>query len=972
MDKSSNSAASSTTAAAADTETPDPGARQPSSSASSNNNEARHSNPNPDLHPTPARRPRDSPPNALPRTDSYLARQIAQASGIISGSNSARSTPLASRESSPSRPSLRSAAAAARNPQGTRSRKNSADTSPSRPSRSTAPSPGPHKSLSSTAIPTLNPASSDASARVAVPQKNTTLSADQSRDAAAPRWPVSPRLRSPPPILNKPQLAPPARKADQEPPTINVQRATPSPQPIMDLSQTDTDSDEVFLQSGARTPARSNSTLETVQEASPLGSPQALDAAFSKLESSFTSDAGSQPDSSDVPSSTKTIKPKVNLERNDSGSESVSSKMDRRSGASGAPPPLTTRQSSASIKPSKGKPGEASLQTMTVETETVTSIPQVALAPSGAAASNGSIRNKPSSETIRPKKDKKKPSRKQPSVPSGTGEPSSLQLQFQPKLRHHQSLRSVSSRTDACLSPTKPCGQGLHADEPLSPQRHSAPGARNQSLSLQPKTSLLTLRSRTASSKADIFEAKVASAVDEANTSDSEETFVYDSNPPDGRDRPQRFHSRTPSTTSMASQVDRNGMRSIHSVMEGSVTSAPAVKKNMKFVNTNTLNTSGNDSAMGDEEGKGTGRSTAGSNRGTARHHHHIGRWGRNGHTSLFDNESPFPGVNSARSKMGSMINSRQSSGPPSPRFNSGRNATGKRHNMSLGYDLGDTTGADDETTPLIPSSMRSARSTRSRRHPMTLRALEHQAYRRHQPSFLNRFASCLVLTVMLLLVVSGAIGFMFATSQPLTDIELVKISNVIASEQELMFDMMVKAHNPNVVVVNVDAADLEVFAKSPHAGTDSEWWRRPQHGGDDRGHYNNGGEEEEVHISSAAVEPPSDDEEDKAPNMRLGTITAFDSPLSFEGSFFHQGISASTGGVRLRRPGNQTDGGSERWERIMKDEFDLIVKGVLKYSLPLSQRVRSVPIDGRTKVKPNAASNPKLPENGTVVPDLS
>lgn len=215
----------------------------------------------------------------------------------------------------------------------------------------------------------------------------------------------------------------------------------------------------------------------------------------------------------------------------------------------------------------------------------------------------------------------------------------------------------------------------------------------------------------------------------------------------------------------------------------------------------------------------------------------------------------------------------------------------------------------------------------------------------------LNRFASCLVLTVMLLLVVSGAIGFMFATSQPLTEVELKSINTVIASQTELMFDLSVKAHNPNVVVVVIDQADIEVFAKSPYAGTDSGW---SQIGGGQNpdGSWGDG-------------KTPVDD---KAPNMRLGSIGHLDSPLSFEGSFFNQGVSASTGEVRLIKPGNGTIGGPERWEKIVQEEFDLIIKGVLKYSLPLSQRVRSVTISGRTTVKPNSADNPDLKPNQTEI----
>jgi hypothetical protein len=51
-----------------------------------------------------------------------------------------------------------------------------------------------------------------------------------------------------------------------------------------------------------------------------------------------------------------------------------------------------------------------------------------------------------------------------------------------------------------------------------------------------------------------------------------------------------------------------------------------------------------------------------------------------------------------------------------------------------------------------------------------------------------------------------------------------------------------------------------------------------------------------------------------------------------------------------------------------MEDEFQLILKGVLKYTLPLSQRVRTATISGKTTVKPNAANDPPgLRPNETV-----
>ncbi|GKT60372.1 phospholipid metabolism enzyme regulator [Colletotrichum tofieldiae] len=652
------------------------------------------------------------------------------------------------------------------------------------------------------------------------------------------------------------------------------------------MSESETDDSQ--LPSGVRTPVTVNgSALETVQEVSLPNSPGQMDSTLEKVNEKLAHGAAASADNLGHADVNRTVRLSrgsfQTTETGDNGTLRVRSQ-------SSAPVPTVTRQSSVlSNKQGKSKAaGEGS--SLIVETETVSSIPQVALAPaSKLEAGSGTLKAKPSTETIRPKKEKKKTSRKQP-----------------------------------------------------------------------------TVNSSNASSKADIFEAKVASAVDEANTSDSEETFVYDSNPPDVGDR-RRFHSRTPSATSMISQADRPGgmgMRSIHEALQGGA-AAVGLKKSMKFVN--TFSSNGAESLGVDEDGKGSGRSVGpGSGRGTTRHHHHnhFGRWGRqpgNSHPSLFDNESLFP--NAARSKL-SGNTSRHSSGPPSPRVASsargGPHALGKRSSIQMArYDAADdttTTGADDERTPLISSTVRSAR--RSRRQPTNLRNLESQAYRQ-QPSYLNRFAACLVVTMMLLLVITGAIGFMFATSQPLTDIQLVSIKNVLASDPELMFDLTVKAHNPNIVVVSIDQANLEIFAKSPHAGTDFDWWKRP--------HDGNEGDPEgpEMHIQDDPPDDPPD--EDTAPNMRLGTITEFDSPLSFEGSFFNKGVSASTGTMRLHLPGNHSAGGSERWGRIIQDEFDLIIKGVVRYSLPLSQRVRSAPISGRTTVKPNSANDPSLRPNTTL-----
>ncbi|KAI1881687.1 hypothetical protein JX265_000513 [Neoarthrinium moseri] len=884
-----------------------------------------------------------------------------QPSRWTSTATSLTASPLVSRENSPTRSYPKSGRTSRSST--TRSRKNSfQEPSPSRtrvhPQVST-----PRQQLSAATTPTLPPPpTSEPVLRAPQPQK-PTLATEASKDA--PRWPVSPRLKSPPPALNRPS-APPPRKNDQEPPMINVLRATPSPHPPPSesplLVPSDTEGDET-LSTGMRTPGRgpsagsSTSQLETVQEVSQPNTPGPnLDLASEKLAQSGA--AGGQPSKSDG-AVNKILKSENNSE---SGSDSGSIKTrTRRSSAAGPPPTLQNRQSSSALRyGGKGHTSGDASKHITVEEEEVNSVPRAALGlnPAAQGGAGNSLKTKPSSETIRPRKEKKKTARKAVPATSGTGENSTL-LAARPtsRLRHSRSIRSISSST-SCRSPRKlQSGQGSYVEEFMIPR---APSKLSRTPSITAHvTNLLTGGPRVASSKADIFEAKVASAVEENNSSDSDETFVYDSNPPDANDRPRRYHSRTPSATSMVSQVDRNGLRSIHSVLDSGPVN-PAIKKNMKFVN--PYNSNGAESLAGDDDGKGSGgRSNAGSGRGTARHHHHAGRWGRNNsnnHLSLFDNESPFPAA--ARSKLPGNT-SRQSSNPPSPRFPPARGGlhNSKRQMAMAGYDMDDTTtttGADDERTPLLHmNGNRSTRSNRSRRNMLRGGRIDVESHDyRSRPSFLNRFASCLVLTIMLLLVIMGAVGFMFATSQPLTDIKLVKIGSVLASEQELMMDITVKAHNPNIVVVSIDSADLEVFAKSPHAGTDSEWWRHPHDG--------------ELDILDDPPDDQPDDSPDdgKSPNMRLGNILELDSPLSFEGSFFQTGNSMSSGELRLVRPGNQTDGGTERWERILNDEFTLILKGVLKYTLPLSQKIRSVTISGKTTVKPNSANDPVLKPNGT------
>ena len=103
------------------------------------------------------------------------------------------------------------------------------------------------------------------------------------------------------------------------------------------------------------------------------------------------------------------------IERGDSDSKSKATPTVR-------PANNLARRSFTSLTASKIKAAEP-LRTMTVETETVPSIPQIISGERGTSGrdGSGSVRTKPSTETIRPKKEKRKPTRKTLAPQAGTG-----------------------------------------------------------------------------------------------------------------------------------------------------------------------------------------------------------------------------------------------------------------------------------------------------------------------------------------------------------------------------------------------------------------------------------------------------------------------------------------------------------------------------------------------------------------------
>lgn len=447
--------------------------------------------------------------------------------------------------------------------------------------------------------------------------------------------------------------------------------------------------------------------------------------------------------------------------------------------------------------------------------------------------------------------------------------------------------------------------------------------------------------------------------MEDATSDDSDETFVYESNPPEPPARRSRHHSRTPSGASLASMQERGMIRSI----AGALDSVRPLQKprSMKF----SSNTSNYGTA--DEEPEYRDGTIRANNRNGSQQ---IGRHSRvaTGQSILLDEENPLFAP-ASKTKSLTAVGGRSTT---AARFAAQqlRATSMKRSDGYSSMDM-EAEAADDERTPLIngtgtvrtPGRSRNARTGRYRyvesRPPPPRRGL------------FARFAGCLLILITVTVLIIGVCCFLFAMSKPLMDVNVVEINGVIATEQELMFDLVVSAMNPNLVPITVSQIDVECFAHSKFAGS-GKWWR--EHGRGPTGNDTDALIPSQVQRITARLlrrkprsalskreldliisDPPAEKDPAAKPSLLLGSILKFDNPLIFDGSFWRRQDLYSVGSLRLPKPANKTEaGGTERWERVLKHEFELQIRGVLTYTIPLGGKSISVPINGVTIVKGN------------------
>ncbi|KAG2193907.1 hypothetical protein INT47_004155, partial [Mucor saturninus] len=162
----------------------------------------------------------------------------------------------------------------------------------------------------------------------------------------------------------------------------------------------------------------------------------------------------------------------------------------------------------------------------------------------------------------------------------------------------------------------------------------------------------------------------------------------------------------------------------------------------------------------------------------------------------------------------------------------------------------------------------------------------------------------CWCTCIGILFVLCTLVAVMVLAS-PLEFVEVTSISNVLATQKQLIFDIHVRAKNSNNWNIQMSHSAFSVFAAS---------------------HY--------VPIS---VVMGNETETRDITTKYIGTVNRLVDPLTFKSAFyFRSKTSNSTSQIQIKNPG-ETGGdmtGNERWSLLIRYPYELTIRGVLKYQL--------------------------------------
>lgn len=204
--------------------------------------------------------------------------------------------------------------------------------------------------------------------------------------------------------------------------------------------------------------------------------------------------------------------------------------------------------------------------------------------------------------------------------------------------------------------------------------------------------------------------------------------------------------------------------------------------------------------------------------------------------------------------------------------------------------------------------------------------------FKQYNYNYIKRTIYTLI-SIFGILTIGFIMGFVIATTKDLSNLNIIDIQNTIVSEDELIFNTIIQALNPGWFTIGIEEVELDIFAKSGYL---------PDL---DRGDYNY--------------------EENSVETVLLGSIYRLESPIYFQGGFFNRNLISQIAEIKLVSPGKNLTSidnttkpdNSEKWQTILKNPFDLIIRGILKYNLPLTKNTKSVVVTKTSYIDPNTLS---------------
>lgn len=393
-------------------------------------------------------------------------------------------------------------------------------------------------------------------------------------------------------------------------------------------------------------------------------------------------------------------------------------------------------------------------------------------------------------------------------------------------------------------------------------------------------------------SKSEVFAAKIASAIDENIDSDSDETFVYETNT-----RSPHQLSRTSSISSIVSHSRHIDGKMCHSG-----------KHSMKFTN---------HSWSSDMEHKDPVMILSDFNRSPGR-------------ISAFPSSRTSTKIETGF-RSPHRIGSRTTSCPSSPhyKYQKSKYYDATCHRNYIDRNAGSFCETHEEFYPheRIPLLYKNIGCFTNSQY--------HECYPHNKRKRYISFGKISCIFVFFFILFACIVLFMMIT-RPLQEAKVSNITNVVVSPQVLIMDLEMVAFNPNFWQISIQQADIGIFSSKPWSSFDME----------DK-IYNNSEKISESMVSLSKVEkndivmgnfsrPSSLNSSSKYQDelILLGRVFQLDVPFVFPSAFCSKSLSRSIAQFRLKNSDHANlKNGSFIWNYIVEHEFHMVIKGFLKYS---------------------------------------